>query len=816
MSLRSRLLPDDVVSSLRRRPFRAPAAAGVAAFGIAGTVHSFAPLSLAALGVATGGSVAVVAAAAALVRLLPAPEAEEAPTAVDAATVGPLRVRLPHDGRRLFGRERELAQLLNLLDTTRLVTVTGPGGTGKTALAVVAARARVLDGYDGACLVELQGVDEDASELADDVAKALGLPEAVDAEGLIRLIAGSRVLVVLDNCEHVLPAVRHLLQRVMAECPGVTVLATSRIALGLGHEQVLSLRPLDVPAEDDAPGAAECSAVQLFAEHTRLRDLQNVLTEADIPVVVRICRRLDGLPLAIVVAAAQTRRRSISEIERDLDRCLSWQTPHERGRGDQQRTLRAAVEWSHDLLTEPAKDLFRRLSVFAGSFSTEGAQALLPDGADAASALDELVDHSLVAVTIGGAATRYRLLEVVRRYAGALEAASAEWASDRDRHLQHVTDLVTASATGLTSGERVRVVACLEEDRDEFRVALEWAQADPSRASTGQRLAGSLFWYWNSTGRFAEARSWLERAVNWSTEPTRARAEVLYALGAVRFMQGAAGARDSLEQAALLCRGGNRDEDVERLLALILTVLAITRLGQDDDNAVAAARESVDLFGGLSHDWGRALALNDLGRVLFAIGEVDAADAALAQSLDAWRDVGDSWGAALALTTLANIRCERGETDDARQQIERALALQINADDAWGQGNSMFVLGAIAEHEGQLAVARDRYADSVQRNYALGRFAVAAGGLVRLADVAARAGHGSAAAALLAGSTALLEENNAVLPAREHARRDRTAEAVRSAAAVANNHRSSPAELVTLARGLLFEQRPAPAFSARA
>jgi predicted ATPase/DNA-binding XRE family transcriptional regulator len=421
-----------------------------------------------------------------------------------AAATGLVLHNLPARLTSFVGRERELAAVGGLVGEARLVTLTGPGGVGKTRLAVEFAATAAGDFRDGVRLADLAGIG-DADLVASLVMQALGVRQSAEVaviDALRYRLRPAELLLVLDNCEHLLGACAELAETLLGSAPGLRVLATSREPLGVPGEAVYPVPPLAVPAaRSDAQGLAGAPAVRLFL--ARSRSVGAGQEAAPVAVVARICQELDGLPLAIELAAARTSVLSVQEIEAHLAdkfRFLGWRRPVADPR---HQTLKAAIGWSYGLLSQRERRVLGELSVFAGGFTLATMAAVCCDGDQAAALdlVDRLAAKSLVVAEPAAAGTRYRLLETIRHYAAERLAEAAEAENARRRH----------AVTFLSLAERERELSVLAREHDNFRAALEWSLSADDE--TGPRLAAALGSFWMARGFHLEGRVWLERAL---------------------------------------------------------------------------------------------------------------------------------------------------------------------------------------------------------------------------------------------------------------------------------------------------------------
>jgi predicted ATPase/DNA-binding SARP family transcriptional activator len=518
---------------------------------------------------------------------------------------------LPAFATSFVGRRRELRALTSALDRTRLLTVIGPGGAGKTRLAVELARQRAAlpRNADGVWLVDLAGVT-DRSLVASAVASALGLSLAggrPPATALVDQLTGRRLLLVLDNCEHLLSTVSPLAAEVLVRCPDVVVMATSREPLDVAGELAWRTPSLDLPREADAATPVELAAVEsvhLFVDRAGAAAPAFVLDEMTAPAVVAICRRLDGIPLALELAAARLAHLSVHQVSDRLDDALAVLAGRRHGLLDRQQTLAATLDWSHDLLDEQERVAFRRLAVFAGGFDLDAADEL--SGVhQIIDTLGHLVDKSLVAADLTGAVARYRLHEVVRQYAEARLIEAGEIDDARGRHRAWF-----AGEAGRHDPDRgVPVVlepsTWFDLEQDNLRAALVSAvRHDPC---LGLQLATSTWRFWMSRGQIADPLTWLTDALRGCADVSPLRSRALFGTGVLHIRRG---------QIAPLLAVGEEIAAVERLI------------GHDVDRADATWQRAV--FSLMAHDWQLA---SELSAEAVALASVDAAVAVSARQV---------------------------------------------------------------------------------------------------------------------------------------------------------------------------------------
>jgi predicted ATPase/transcriptional regulator with XRE-family HTH domain len=628
---------------------------------------------------------------------------------------------LPGSLTDLLGREREVTAVGDLLrrQGVRLVTVTGPGGVGKTRLAVQVAR-EVADLFpDGVAFVSLAPLRESAL-IPTAIAQALGVEESgglpVD-ESLATALGQQHLLLVLDNCEHLL-AGTPVVADVLGRCPGVKVLATSRAPLRLGGEHRFPVAPLAVPDPTRAAtpaAAAAWPAVRLFVERARAAQPAFSLTPDNLHAVLGLCRRLDGLPLALELAAARLAVLSPCALLDGLERRLPLLTGGARDAPARHRALRDAIAWSYDLLSASEQRLFRRLAAFAGGWTLALAEEVCADAAEGASVLHDLLalaEHSLVQPTAADAAEpRFGLLETVREHALERLEASGEGAGVRLRHARACLRLAEEAEPHLVSAGRGPWLRRIELELDNIRAALAWSTTPAGDAELGQRLVGSLAWFWILRGRLQEGRLWSERLLARTPRPTTAAARALHGLGGIiLMMQGdAAAARAALEESVARFRA----EDDRRRLAHALAQLGRAAAGQRDP-AVAQVRyhEALRLARAAGDGWLEAFTLTSQGATAELVGDHAGAEAGHRASLALFERLDDQWGRALALRRLGGLMAARGDFAAAVGVYEQSVALlrqtgyaRCLADALLGQGTSALRAGAVPQARALLTEA---------------------------------------------------------------------------------------------------------------
>ena len=739
---------------------------------------------------------------------------------------------LPTPATPLVGRAREVDHVQDLLwrRDVHLVTLTGAGGTGKTRLALEVAANVAGDFADGVCFVALAAL-ADPALVPSTIVRALGVPEVTEQapiETVREALRERELLLVLDNFEHLMPAAVPLAE-LLATCPRLTMLVTSREPLRLLAEHEVPVPPLALP-ELAAPigrppgsaGLSRVEAVALFVQRAQAVKPDFALTDGNAAEVAEVCRRLDGLPLALELAAARVKVLPPAALLGRLERRLPLLTGGPRDLPPRQRTMRDAIAWSHDLLSPAEQALFRRLAVVAGDCSLEAAEALGSgiDGLEGGvlDAVTSLVDKSLLHQVERDSTTRFAMFETIREYALDQLDATAEGSAARHAHAAYYLDLAEAAGPALAGPRQAECLARLELEHDNFRAALRWS-LESGDAERAVRFAAALWLFWWVRGHLREGRDWLARvlarddggapairahaltgagtlaetqgdydqavrlhqealALRQAIGDKRGVAESLESLGSIAQDQGDYPRATRLhEQALALCREVGDERGIAHALVNLGTVAAYRG---DADRAAALLTEGLGLLRALKDPRGVSTVVTNLGSLAFRQGDDDRATALFEEALTLWRELGDKQGIALALLNLGGAVQQRGDLERATALYAQALPLLEEIGDRRGIAVALLDLGRVARAQGNQARAAALLTDGLDLCRETGDRAELAACLEGLAGVATALGRAAAAGRLFGAAEALREAIETPLPATYRADYERDVAAARA------------------------------------
>jgi predicted ATPase/DNA-binding CsgD family transcriptional regulator len=646
------------------------------------------------------------------------------------------RSNLPLPLAPMIDREREHDDVIQLLrtPTVRLITLTGPGGIGKTRLAVEVGRAVAADPStssgqafaDGVVYVALDPI-RDVALVLPTIAQTIGLAatgrDTIVAE-LTAFLGERHVLLLLDNFEQVEDAAAQIAELLVA-CPNLKVLATSRTPLEVYGEREYPIPPLALPSDDDTAATETFAAIRLFAERAVEVKPAFALTSDNTTTVVEICRRLDGLPLAIELAAARIKFLSPDALLDRLSSRLEVLTSGPRDLPRRQQTLRDAIAWSHDLLTADERALFRRLAAFAGSFTLETAEAVVDGQTDrrtdgqtdredsscscpsvrlSVSDLDllaALVDESLVRQSDEASGeTRFSMFQTIHEFAAEQLAASGEEAVVRRAHAEFFAALAERAAPELIGAEQFAWLDRLDAEHDNLRAALNWT-IDQADASLAQRIAGSLWRFWWVRGHVAEGKRWYDRVLSLGDEtPTPERVRSLFGAGAMAEHLGDYDSAPILYRAALDAARAIGDR-----FMIAQSTEALGLVAQDQgryDEAVDLHKQAREIFAEIGFRRGLASTIHNLGSISYYRGDIEDAEARYNETLELVRELGDQRAASVILGNLGVIAAARGDFARAKQLQEETLVLTRAAKDDAATATALLNLGDSERQLGDL------------------------------------------------------------------------------------------------------------------
>lgn len=607
---------------------------------------------------------------------------------------------LPQQVTSFIGREKQIAETRALLGKTRLLTLAGPGGTGKTRLSLqIAAETLDQDRYaDGAWLVELAPLS-DPSLVAPTVAQVLGVTEQsgqARLQTLTETLKNKKLLLVLDNCEHVLSACAQLVAALIRSCPGVTILVTSREPLGIAGEQVYRVPSLSLPDANAIGGATPASvshfeSARLFIERAQLVKNNFAVTTNNAPALAQLCYRLDGIPLAIELAAARARSLAVEQINDKLDARFRLLTGGDRAALPRQQTLKALVDWSYDLLNETEKTFFARLSVFTGGWTLEAAEAVCAfdpiEDWEVLDLLTSLADKSLVIVEEDSVAgdTRYRMLETLKQYGAEKRTESGAENTLLERHAAYFVALAEQAEPELVTANQAAWMNRLETEHDNLRTVLAWATKAGNtgmanlEAQFGLRLAGALWRFWDTRGYLGEGRAWLEKAL----EKDKGGESAAHA--------------KALSGAALLAMDQGGLETARRSL-----------------------EESLRLFRALGDTKNTAYSLGNLGNIANYLGDFAAARSLYEECLAFCRTLGNKHGIYNSLQCLGALASNQRDYETAKRLFREVVALNRERGDVASTATALANLGALAVESGGYEEASALFRESMQISRQIG------------------------------------------------------------------------------------------------
>lgn len=593
------------------------------------------------------------------------------------SSVGNLRMA----ATSFIGREREVDEILSAMKHTHLITLLGPGGIGKTRLALRLATESVLTFADGVRVVELADISN--PELVIQVlARALsvnGEPHTPLFNVVAHSIGTKHMLIVLDNCEHLIIACAELLRDLFDRCPQLHVLATSREPVAIDHELVWRVPALALPDESSAPDRLlKYEATRLFIERAMIATHGLTLAANQTAAITQVCRRLDGLPLAIELAAACVNDLSIDQIAARLDRRFQLLTKGSPAALPRHQTLRATIDWSFDLLSQAERNLFRRLAVFAGGWTLAAVQSISLDHQTQPTLL-RLVDKSLVVAEERSGVTRYRLLDTIREYARERLIDRGEIDQIRTRHLNYFLEWAKAAEPGLHGQDQAAALHQFDDEIDNLRAALDWSLKS-DQIETGAQVANIVEFYWYTRGYWREGLNWLLQLIDRLRElpPSQIFAVTLSRAGGL-----------------------------------------ITRLGEYD-HARRLHTDCYSISEQLHDQIGMSRALSNLAMIAEEQGDLTEARSLYGRSIDIQRIIDDRRGLAIALNNLGIIAKKQGQYDEARKYYEDSLVLKQQLGEQTSIIHTLNNLGILARLQSDGATARQYFGQTIELTRQLG------------------------------------------------------------------------------------------------
>lgn len=632
---------------------------------------------------------------------------------------------LPQQVTSFIGRERELREIKDLLANARLLTLVGMGGLGKTRLSLQVAAELRHQFADGTWFIDLAPMSDEGLVVSE-VAQTLGVREEPDRpllQTICAFLKPRNALLILDNCEHVVRASGQLAHAILRAAPGVRILASSREPMRVPGEQGYPVAPLPVPAQGSGFNAlSQSTAVRLFVDRVRLQKPSFEFTEREAPAIAELVARLEGIPLALELAAARVRSLSVADINTRLKDRYKLLTGGGRVLVERQQTLRALVDWSFDLLSESEQVVLRRLAVFAGGFDLAAAEQVCGvDPLDSDQVLDllsSLVEKSLVMLSDGDETTRYRMLETIRDYAREKLGLAGEGEASAVRHCEHYFSVAKAIRDGLRGVEQAAVQAAwvrrAEAEIDNLRAAIALPLAGGIDPVFAVKFAGALVDFWNRRGYVSEGRDVVRAALALPGVKAfeRAQAYGLQVGAALAYCQSDhREARRMLEE----CLGLLRRLDDPQWVAGTLSTLSIARLQSGDaTGADESEREALELFAKLGEKRGQAVGMLHLGQIAAYRGDLDAARQALLDGLKIARAVQHYEVEAECELMLGELCCDLGDWNGARARFNRSRTVATGAGDRRGEANATWWTGKVDLETGLLATARRGLADALQ------------------------------------------------------------------------------------------------------
>jgi predicted ATPase len=621
---------------------------------------------------------------------------------------------LPSALTTFIGREKERDDVIKQLAKHRLVTLTGSGGVGKTRLSLNVGEQLLAEYPDGVWLVELAPI-LDPMLVPRTTALVIGLREETQGSVIDRLsgyLRDQHTLLLLDNCEHLLDACAQFADQLLRLCPRLKILATSREPLGIMGEAVYPVPSLELPTVQMLLEVIrDCESVRLFEERAQLAQINFSLTTDNASAVAKICTYLDGIPLAIELAAARMSTFSAEQIAGRLDESFSLLATGNRAALPRHQTLKSAIEWSYELLSRTEQTLFQRLSVFVNGWTLESAESVCSDASIKPEAvwgwLTQLINKSLVTTQEEHGKGRYRMLETVRQYAQEKLLASGAAETYYDAHLNYFLKLAEEAEPHLKGAEQVQWINRLEAELDNLRLALDRAMSIATNQEAALKLSSALWRFWQRSMRASEGRTYLARLLNQtptgSAGESIAYARALTAAGALAYFQSDYESAQAFRQRALdLFRTlGDTNGVADSLHGLGNIVLSQGNY----ESARSLYEESLAIRQTLGQREPLSGTLGNLGLIAYSVGDYLIAYSLIMESYTIFQEFGNTAGMAFTLNLLGNTARRQGDVQAARRYHEESIACCQQAGDQWGLANALNGLAEVALAEGDLSSA---------------------------------------------------------------------------------------------------------------
>ena len=686
------------------------------------------------------------------------------------ASVNLVKSNLPIPLTSFIGREQELKTLKDIFNKTRLLTLTGVGGCGKTRLSIELA-AQISDQFaEGVWWVELAAIQDEAL-VPQTIRRTLGLSESqVDSaeESIVKFLQSKQTLLVLDNCEHVVHASARLAEKILSQCPSAKILATSREALSIPGEIAWLVPSLSLPPSDQTKNLLKWECPRLFFERATSYRSDFQLTDSNVEPFLRICRALEGIPLAIELAAARVKTLSLEQLASRLDDKLGLLTTGSRVAQPRQQTLRATIDWSYELLSTQEQRVLQRLSVFYGNWTLEAAEYVCTDEQIEPSHILDLITHlldkSLIISEDQEGTLRYRMLEIIRQYAMEQLRQADEVKQVNDRHTRYYSELAQGVGSAWYSREQSTLLKQFDAHYPNLRMALTWGLENPKRMENwewGLRLAVAFVPLWNFRAELNEAQYWLKKVIDQinavlteaDLEPVKRmdllsiKAKAIYEMGALSYyLTHHAATMDLFEEAAKIYR------EIGDVAGLAYPNLYIAQTASETGQTDVARRiwtQSLEQFNQIGDRWYAAMVHSFFGSAERRRGNYDEAEREFHQAIDLYDEIGDEWGRTIMFSHLGMVALGKGDPSKARDWFEQRLRIAQRIGFRHSVAYSTFLIGLTHWTAGDYNQMETCFLESMPYFYEIGNYATLSDCLVGLAWMAAEAGQFEQAAYLL-------------------------------------------------------------------